>query len=71
MLVRQFLWIQFGYFQVQFASMKPISRREFLKLGGLALASLAFTPFLPEFTEFEDIDLVRVAYRFGQRLQRA
>jgi lipoprotein-anchoring transpeptidase ErfK/SrfK len=41
--------------------MKPISRRDFLKLGGLALASLAFTSFLPEFTEFEDIDLVRVA----------
>ncbi len=51
--------------------MKPISRRDFLKLGGLALASLAFTPFLPEFTEFEDIDLVRVAYRLGQRLSRA
>ncbi len=42
--------------------MKPITRRDFLKLGGLALASLAFTSFLPEFTEFEDIDLVRVAY---------
>ena len=41
--------------------MKPISRRDFLKLGGLALASLAFTSFLPEFTEFDDIDLVRVA----------
>ena len=42
--------------------MKSISRRDFLKLGGLALASLAFTSFLPEFTEFEDIDLVRVAH---------
>ena len=52
--------MQFGRFQVQFASMKPISRRDFLKLGGLALASLAFTSFLPEFSEFEDIDLVRV-----------
>lgn len=41
--------------------MKPISRRDFLKLGGLTLASLVFTPFLPEFTEFEDVDLVRVA----------
>jgi hypothetical protein len=40
--------------------MKPVSRRDFLKLGGLALASLAFTSFLPEFTEFEDMDLVRV-----------
>ena len=41
--------------------MKTYSRRDFLKLGGLAIASLAFTPFLPEFTGFEDIDLVRVA----------
>jgi len=41
--------------------MKPISRRDFLKLGGLALSSLAFTSFLPEFTGFEDIELVRVA----------
>jgi lipoprotein-anchoring transpeptidase ErfK/SrfK len=41
--------------------MKQISRRDFLKIGGLALASLAFTSFLPEFTQFEDIDLVRVA----------
>ncbi len=41
--------------------MKYISRRDFLKLGGLALASLAFTPFLPEITGFEDLDLVRVA----------
>lgn len=42
--------------------MKTISRRDFLKLGGLTLASLAFTSFLPETTEFEDIDLIRVAY---------
>lgn len=41
--------------------MKNISRRDFLKLGGLTLASLAFTSFLPEFTGFEDGDLVRVA----------
>jgi lipoprotein-anchoring transpeptidase ErfK/SrfK len=41
--------------------MKHISRREFLKLGGLAAASLAFTSFLPETTQFDDIDLVRVA----------
>jgi lipoprotein-anchoring transpeptidase ErfK/SrfK len=41
--------------------MKPISRRDFLKLGGLTLASLAFTSFLPETTQFEDMDLVRVA----------
>jgi hypothetical protein len=41
--------------------MKTISRRDFLKLGGLTLASLAFTSFLPEFTGFEDMELVRVA----------
>lgn len=41
--------------------MKTLSRRDFLKLGGLTLASLAFTSFLPETTQFEDIDLVRVA----------
>jgi lipoprotein-anchoring transpeptidase ErfK/SrfK len=41
--------------------MKSISRRDFLKLGGLTLASLAFTSFLPEFTGFEDGELVRVA----------
>jgi hypothetical protein len=41
--------------------MKTISRRDFLKLGGLTLASLAFSSFLPEFNEYEDMDLVRVA----------
>jgi lipoprotein-anchoring transpeptidase ErfK/SrfK len=41
--------------------MNFVSRRDFLKLGGLAFASLAFTPFLPEITQFEDGDLVRVA----------
>lgn len=42
--------------------MKSISRRDFLKLGGLALSGLAFTPFLPELTGFDDIELIRVAY---------
>ena len=41
--------------------MKPLSRRDFLKLGGLALGGLAFTSFLPESTGFDDIDLIRVA----------
>jgi hypothetical protein len=41
--------------------MNKLSRRDFLKLGGLTLASLAFTSFLPEVTGFEDGDLVRVA----------
>jgi len=46
---------------VQLPDMQRLSRRDFLKLGGLALTSLAFTTFLPEFTEFEDLDLIRVA----------
>jgi hypothetical protein len=41
--------------------MRPISRRDFLKVGAVSLAGLAFTPFLPEITEFEDVNLVRVA----------
>jgi hypothetical protein len=40
--------------------MKLISRRDFLKLSSLALSGLAFTPFLPQITEFNDEDLVRV-----------
>lgn len=43
--------------------MRPISRRDFLKLSALALGSLAFTPFFPEITAFEDANLVRVAIR--------
>ena len=37
------------------------SRRDFLKLGGLSLAGLAFRGFTPETSGFEDADLVRVA----------
>jgi hypothetical protein len=37
------------------------SRRDFLKLGGLSLAGLAFTGFTPESIDFEDADVVRVA----------
>jgi L,D-transpeptidase catalytic domain len=37
------------------------SRRDFLKLGGLSIASLAFGQFSPNFTNFEDSSLVRVA----------
>lgn len=40
--------------------MTSISRRDFLKLGALALGSLAFTSFLPEFTGYDDSDLARV-----------
>jgi len=49
------------FFQVQFDPMILLSRRDFLKLGMMALGSLAFTPFLPEITQFEDVNLVRVA----------
>jgi hypothetical protein len=38
-----------------------VSRRDFLKLGGLSLAGLAFRGFYPEITGFEDADVVRVA----------
>jgi hypothetical protein len=41
--------------------MRSISRRDFLKLGGLALGSLAFSSFFPEGTQFSDMELVRVA----------
>ncbi len=41
--------------------MKNLSRRDFLKLGGLTLAGLAFTSFLPETTPFDDAQLIRVA----------
>ena len=42
--------------------MNRLSRRDFLKLGGLALSGLAFTSFLPEMPQFDDIELVRVAH---------
>lgn len=45
--------------------MKSISRRDFLKLGGLALSSLAFTSLVPEVVQFGDIELARVTYRLG------
>lgn len=45
--------------------MEPISRRDFLRLGGLALSGMAFTKFLPEYFQFEDIELIRVAHRLG------
>jgi lipoprotein-anchoring transpeptidase ErfK/SrfK len=41
--------------------MTSLSRRDFLKLGGLSLGSLAFTPSLGDFINFDDNDLVRVA----------
>lgn len=41
--------------------MNPLTRRDFLKISSLALGGLAFTPFLPEITAFNDADLARVA----------
>jgi hypothetical protein len=40
--------------------MTSISRRDFLKLGALALGGMAFTSYLPEFTGYDDSDLARV-----------
>ncbi len=37
------------------------SRRDFLKLGGLTLGGLAFSPFLPGLTDFDDSFVVRIA----------
>jgi lipoprotein-anchoring transpeptidase ErfK/SrfK len=41
--------------------MKSFSRRDFLKLSGLTLGGLAFTPFLPGLTDFDDSFVVRIA----------
>src|SRR5215211_9003616 len=41
--------------------MTILSRREFLKLGGLSLGSLAFSPSLKNLTGFDDSSVVRVA----------
>src|SRR3972149_522901 len=37
------------------------SRRDFLKLSGLTLGGLAFSPFLPGLTSFDDSFVVRIA----------
>jgi len=41
--------------------MTKITRRDFLKLGGLSLGSLAFTPPLTKLADFDDSNLIRVA----------
>lgn len=41
--------------------MSTLSRRDFLKLGGLSLGSFAFSPSLRNFLDFDDSNLVRVA----------
>jgi lipoprotein-anchoring transpeptidase ErfK/SrfK len=37
------------------------SRRDFLKLGGLTMSGLAFSPFVPNLTDFDDSFVVRIA----------
>lgn len=41
--------------------MNPINRREFLKLGLAALGGLAAAPYLPNYSEFDDRNLVRIS----------
>jgi len=42
--------------------MRPkLSRRDFLKLGGMSLFGLAFGRYAPDFTSFDDSNIVRVA----------
>ena len=41
--------------------MTLLSRRDFLKLGGLSLGSLAFSPSLKNLASFDDSFVVRVA----------
>ncbi len=41
--------------------MTKISRRDFLKLGGVSLGSLAFTPSLNHLFDFDDSSMIRVA----------
>ncbi|GAB4502045.1 MAG: hypothetical protein Fur0035_15910 [Anaerolineales bacterium] len=41
--------------------MKKLSRRDFLKLSAAALGGLAFSPYLPQVSEFDDSPLARVA----------
>jgi lipoprotein-anchoring transpeptidase ErfK/SrfK len=48
-------------FDYNLPSMSTISRREFLKLGGLSLGSLAFLPTMKPLAGFDDSILVRVA----------
>ncbi len=51
--------------------MKSLSRREFLKLGGLSLGSLAFSPSMSTYFDFDDSDLVRVATKSVSIYSRA
>ena len=50
-----------GIFDYNFPTMSPLSRRDFLKLGGLSLGSFAFSPPLKALQRFDDSSLIRVA----------
>ncbi len=43
------------------AMQSPFSRRDFLKVSGLALGSLAVPPFVPGLSDFDDSNLLRIA----------
>jgi len=58
-------------FDYNFRIMTPLSRRDFLKLGGLSLGSLAFSPPLSSHFDFDDSDLVRVATKSVSVYSRA
>ena len=45
-----------------------LSRRDFLKLGGLSLGSLAFSPSLQNLFDFDDSDLCTCSHKFCQCL---
>ncbi len=53
--------VKTSFFDYNFRAMSNLSRREFLKLGGLSLGTLAFSPSLSNFDTFDDSELVRVA----------
>src|SRR5215212_9074982 len=48
-------------FDYNFPIMSSVSRRDFLKLSGLSLGALAFSPSRTNFTSFDDSFVVRVA----------
>src|SRR5215212_11270792 len=48
-------------FDYNFPIMSSVSRRDFLKLSGLSLGALAFSPSRNNFTSFDDSFVVRVA----------
>ena len=54
-------FIKAPIFDYNFLAMNSITRRDFLRLGGLSLGSLAFSPALQGFADFDDSFLVRVA----------